>query len=442
MSRLDTRGFMDGALRAFDVADRYFQRKDDAQYRRERDTENDRRYNESLNLRHAEETRRQTQFEDLYGVDGQGGALAQDRARQSESHEQTLKLRDAQLANANSAKRRNDYLHQQEQKSVYINENAPLLNAGWQRFMETGETDAVFDDERVKGGAYDPRRYLDPELNHAADVLEANIPKVINGEGDFNDPELKAAFSSFYQSNLKAAVGQKDPKTGKAIKQVRWGGLTFANDIQPELEGEQPGLVITADVMYEGDDEWVARPITQGRSTADDDNVKVIPLEHALQDITGQLKLRRQASLSPTYRSVFHPKGKDTEKDLRKALLDVEKQRSEALKELSIGSTPEQLEAMNQHYDGQAQKVRALFNDEPQMPSSPPTHDIDQWAGNDANKHGFLNALREKGQEVAGVDVATIDLAYKDQINKQKAAKSEQLAGQIRTENAKRYASR
>lgn len=438
---LDTRGFMDTALRTFDLADRYYQRQEDRDYRRQRDRENDRRYDEALTLRNAEEQRRQQRHDDLYGVNGKGGWLEEQRALTAETQKQTMAFRDAQISYAYAAKRRNEYLLQQEKKTAFIQENAPLLDAGWQRFITTGEVDNVFDDERVKGGAYDPRRYMDPKLNEAADVLEQKIPQVINGDIDPNEPALKSALSTFYESNLQGSVGQKDPQSGKTIKQVKWGGMTLAADILPEMEGDQPGIVITADVQYEESDEWVPRPITQGRSTAHDDHVKVIPLEHALQDITGQLKLRRHAQLSPAYQSMFRRASKDDKKDYRRAVMDIEKQRNEALRELSVLGTEEQAVAVNQHYDGQLKKVQALFSGQEMATSTVPEPAI-EWAGEDANKQAFLKALKAKGEDLSEVDVAILERAYQDQINKQKSAKAEQLAGQIRTENAKRYTSR
>lgn len=438
---LDTRGFMDTALRTFDLADRYYQRQEDRDYRRQRDRENDRRYDEALTLRNAEEQRRQQRHDDLYGVNGKGGWLEEQRALTAETQKQTMAFRDAQISYAYAAKRRNEYLLQQEKKTAFIQENAPLLDAGWQRFITTGEVDNVFDDERVKGGAYDPRRYMDPKLNEAADVLEQKIPQVINGDIDPNEPALKSALSTFYESNLQGSVGQKDPQSGKTIKQVKWGGMTLAADILPEMEGDQPGIVITADVQYEGSDEWVPRPITQGRSTAHDDHVKVIPLEHALQDITGQLKLRRHAQLSPAYQSMFRRASKDDKKDYRRAVMDIEKQRNEALRELSVLGTEEQAVAVNQHYDGQLKKVQALFSGQEMATSTVPEPAI-EWAGEDANKQAFLKALKAKGEDLSEVDVAVLERAYQDQISKQKSAKAEQLAGQIRTENAKRYTSR
>ncbi|WP_407330543.1 hypothetical protein [Enterovibrio sp. 27052020O] len=445
MSGLDTRGFMDGALRAYDIADRHFERKEDRALRAEQMAKSEQRAEQEMSLRMAEEQRRTDAHAFNYGEDGQGGALRQAQALKEKEYAHSGKLRDAQIAQAESARQQNEYQLTQQKKTAFITENSPILQTGWQRFIDGGETDEIFDNELIKGSAYDPRRYLDPELNKAADVLEAKMPMVIKGQADFNDPELKTALTTFYKSNLNASVGQKDPKTGQVIKDARWGGMTFAKDINPEMDGDQPGIVITTEVNY-GDDKWVPRPVTSRRSADADDTVKVIPLEQAMQDITGQLKLRRQAMVSPAYKAVFQTKdgekdNKAIEKEYRGAYLEIEKKRSDALSNL-MNPTPESQAEINSLFDEQQAKMKSLyFPQEGGEPAPKPTP-FNQWAGNDANKRAFITALEGKYGDLSQFDEQTVARAYTDQVNKAKSAKAEQVAGQIRVDAAKQYASR
>ncbi|MDD1795774.1 hypothetical protein LRP50_21880 [Enterovibrio sp. ZSDZ42] len=290
MSRLDTRGFMDGALRAYDIVDRKLSRDEDREIRKQQLEKSNQRADQQMALRMADEERRTQAHEYQYGVDGEGGALRQAQA-------QNEKLFDANLAAAHSRKNLSDYQLSQQRKSVFINENAPLLQTGWQRWMQGGDIDDIFNHETIKGGAYDPRRYLDPDFDKAANTLETALPKLAKGKGDINAPEVKSALNTFYKSNLQASVGATDPKTGKTIQDARWGEVTFAKDINPELEGDQPGLVLTAEVNY-GGEEWVPKPITERRSTDVGDHVKVIPIELAMQET--------MASIAK-YGCVFHP---------------------------------------------------------------------------------------------------------------------------------------
>ncbi|CZF79749.1 hypothetical protein [Grimontia marina] len=449
MGKLDTRGFMDTALRSFDVADRYFTRQEDREYQRLRDAKHDERFDQQMALRHAQDQRAQQAHEDKYGVDGEGGWLAVQRQREGELHEKNLSLREAQIANTKSGQRRSDYLFQQDKRKAYIQENAPLLETAWQRYQKTGDIDEVFESEHIKGGVYDPRRWFDEELDGAAGTLEQRIPLVMKGEIGLDDQELNTALSVFYRSNLIASVGQTDPKTGKVIKDVQWGGATFSRDINPDMAGDQPGLVVHASMQYEGEDGRHMRPITEGRSTDPGDKVKVIPLDAVMQDITGQLKMRRQAQLSPAYQSLF--RGKETkaqaveqkamEKEYRSAVLELEKERRKTKRE-SLEQTPEAFDLIDKEFDEQRTFLDTMYK-KGQLPrQSSPADAYEQWAADDPNKQGFLNALKERGQDFTQFDVQTLERAYTNEVNKQKAANAEAIAGKIRTENAKRYASR
>lgn len=192
MARLDTRGFMDGALRGFDMADRHFARKD------ARDTRNQglrmaqESHEANLSLREAQAKRAEEQHAYLYGEDGKGGALrdAADRSRRKE---------EAQIGAHQSRKNLSDYQLRQHQKAVFLTENAPLIQTGWQRWLQGGDADEIFDSKLIKGSAYDPRRYLDPAIVEAGEVLETRLPGILHGNGDLNDPALKQALGAFYQ---------------------------------------------------------------------------------------------------------------------------------------------------------------------------------------------------------------------------------------------------
>lgn len=429
---LDTRGFMDGALRAYDVADRYYQRKEDRKLQKEQ-LEQDREAREQrMSLRQAQEQRRQKKFEYNYGEDGQGGALR-------DKQERNKKLFDAKLKNQQTQQELNEYQLNQQKRTQFIQENSPLIQKGWKRWMDSGEIDSVLDNEMIAGSAYDPRRYLDPEVNKAGELLETKLPAVLDGKADFNDPEIKSALNTIYSKNIKASIGQKDPRTGKVIKDARWGGVTLAADINPEMEGEQPGLVITTEVSY-GDDKWVPKPVTEGRGTGDE-QVKVIPLEQAMQDLTGQLAMRRQAMASPAYNSMFEQKGKDdgTTKAYRKDLVSIAKEEAKALADLEkeaagLGSDGEsKIESararIKSTFDQQRARLKQTYGMEQEgqagdgggNPQTPPA--IQQWAESDPNKGQFLQALQQKGYKLEGYDPETIENAYQAQLRKAREAK-------------------
>jgi hypothetical protein len=445
---LDTRGFMDGALRAYSIADRHYQRKEDRKLQKEQ-LEQDREAREQrMSLRQAEERRRQKQFEYNYGEDGQGGALR-------DKQERDKKLFDARLKSQQTQQELSEYQLGQQKRTHFIQENSPLIQKGWKRWIDSGEIDPVLDNEMIAGSAYDPRRYLDPEVNKAGELLETKLPAVLDGKADFNDPEIKSALNTIYSKNIKASIGQNDPRTGKVIKDARWGGVTLAADINPEMEGEQPGLVITTEVNY-GDDKWVPKPVTEGRGTGDE-QVKVIPLEQAMQDLTGQLAMRRQAMASPAFKSVFGGKDAEVDDAYQKEMASIESDRSKALAKLyseqnGFDTKPEDIKQkeseINRIYDQRLSRVAQQYGIEHpdagglDESSTGVPAEVEQWATDDPRKQYFLKALKQKGHALSGYDVQTIERAFNDQLAKQKAEKSSEVASSLRAQHAQRYADR
>lgn len=445
---LDTRGFMDGALRAYSIADRHYQRKEDRELQKEQLEQDREARDQRMSLRQAEEERRQKQFEYNYGKDGQGGALR-------EKQERDEKLFDARLKSQHTQQELNEYHLNQQKRTQFIQENSPLIQKGWKRWMDSGEIDPVLDNEMIAGSAYDPRRYLDPEVNQAGELLEEKLPAVIDGKADFNDPEIKSALNTIYSQNIKASIGQKDPRTGKVIKDARWGGVTLAADINPEMGGEQPGLVITTEVSY-GDDKWVPKPVTEGRGTGDE-QVKVIPLDQAMQDLTGQLAMRRQSMASPAFKSVFGGKSAEVDDAYQKEMASIESDRSKALAKLyseqnGFDTKPEDIKQkeseINRIYDQRLSRVSQQYGIEnpdagglDESPAKVPA-EVEQWATDDPRKRYFLKALKQKGHRISGYDVQTIERAFNDQLAKQKAEKSSEVANSLRAQHAQRYADR
>ncbi len=190
-----------------------------------------------------------------------------------------------------------------------------------------------------------------------------------------------------------------------------------------------------------GGDEWVPKPVTERRSTENDDFVKVIPLETAMQDITGQLALRRQAMASPAYQTLFERQGKDGRKQdsamakqYRDAYLALEKERSRALAN-QLAPTEESTHALNRQFDEQQARLRRLYGregEQPQGATSPEQTSLADWVGDDANKAGFLRALEDRGEDIRQLPVAQLDAAYNDELAKLKARKEKAVAEQVR----------
>lgn len=440
---LDTRGFMDGALRGFDMMERHYDRKDRKADRKdslriaqEQRDENDRRYNQSV----ERQDRLDAQSNERYTKDQARIAKLDEREDQRYKDRTSRQNRaDAVAAEAHKSQSEfNKVKLAQLQRQQFLADNAVLLDAGWSKYQQTGEVDPIFEDPNVKGGAYDIMRYTPKVLTSFRNV-EVNMPKVLSGE--LNADSLVGDLDNIYRTNLDAVVGSKDA-SGKVIASTKLARVTQQADIDPKREGEQPGLVLAMEVFYEDGSSGGIRPVTNNRSTGADDSVMVIPLESAMKDLTGQLSMARKVATSPYYEKLFLA-GKSTKeqreigKEYRNAVNDVHTEYGKAkskLLEVSVTMSPEQVKLQQEALDADL-KLRLGQIDTMYGKSAPTGSDASpapnpapsaaknapylSWANN-KDKANFVNGLLDKGQDLSTVTPEMLDAAFKSVVETKK----------------------
>ncbi|SMY34307.1 hypothetical protein [Photobacterium andalusiense] len=425
---LDTRGFMDGALRGFDLMERRYDRQDRKEDRQrslrqadEDRAENKRRYTDSV----ERQSRLDSTNEERYQA-----AQVKDEHRYKDQLSRQNRI-ESRSAEANKSRiEYNNTRTSQLKRQQFLSDNSVLLDAGWQKFQKTGELDAIFDDPNVKNGAYDIRRYT-PQLLTSFENIEANMPKVLSGE--MSADSLVDDLDAIYRPNLNAAVGSKDA-SGKVIASTKLARVTQQADIDPNREGDQPGLVLGMEVFYEDGSSGGIRPVTKNRSTDKNDGVMVIPLESAMNDLTGQMNMARKASSSQYYNKLFKSQDSKTsrefEKEYRKAVNDVysnsEKTKAKLLESAGGMMTPElkqQIESLDDQVKTRLGQVDSLYN---KQGNYSPKNDIDKpqpayktWA-TDANKQAFIDALAKRGEDLSKATPEVLDAAYTSLINNKK----------------------
>ncbi|SIO96088.1 hypothetical protein [Vibrio spartinae] len=441
---LDTRGFADGALRGFEVMDNYYRRQHSLKQADEQMTmarENQaislKAHDQQMKLAQERSDRERSEFDAKYGTVGEdgeriGGWLAKQRAQQG-------KVADAQLAASQSKQKLSDYQLNQAQKTNYIRDNLPLVQNAWKRYNDSGEVDPVLDNEYIRGSAYDPRRYLSKKVNHAFDVIESKLPQIAQGQVKSDDPDFVSALGVMYEGQVKASIGQQDPITGKTIRDAKLGGVHLANDIDPNQLGDQPGIVLTTMVDY-GDGKWVAKPVTNNRSTDLNDTVKVIPLNRAMKDITSQLALRRQAASSDAYKQVFG-KSRQNQSKYDDAIVALEKEKMKAIAQVLSPESEagqKQIAAINAQFDASAQNLqqRLLGEQRSNARTTTGTTQVPQWAGGNPVKLKFARALQANGYDVGQMPKADLDDAWKAERESRLAADNSQLVGQYKNRGA------
>lgn len=143
--------------------------------------------------------------------------------------------------------------------------------------------------EGVRNGNIDPKianefsqrfdvdwtNYVDPEFGQSLQVLEG----AVQGKVKMQSPEFRSAFGRVFRKEINKNVGEKT-KDGATIAEKRLRGVYPAPDGQ--------GIMVDLDVLEQTKDgeRWRSAPVTDNRSAADE-NVKLIPLEKALEKLQG-----------------------------------------------------------------------------------------------------------------------------------------------------------
>ena len=424
---LDTRGIADGFIRGFEAADGYYNRQramglreEDARMRKESHQVGLKSLDQQMRLRDIQEQRAQGQYEHgLRAYDDQQKLIAQQEKRNQEAHSANMELKDASTS-------LHKFRLEHEKRAAFVGENMPLIQSKWQDLANGGDDFSVFDAPEIKGSAYDPRRYLDPKLQQAREVIEDRMQNTAGIDGFFSDPKAVEAVGAFYEPNVKQVIGTKSAD-GRVIKNAKLGGVHLAQDISPDIPGDQPGIVMSIDVDY-GDGKWVRKPVTENRSSAQNDFVKVIPLEHAMQDLMGQMKYAKMATFTNAYQQQFgvpDDGSNQMEAEKRKALLDIDKAEAKALEAGEL--TPE----LQQQYDGIRERISQRYvsgsngNNQLNTTMEQPVNPIQQWA-NDENKQAFLSELGEI-MPLDDVPIETIEQMYQDVTQEKRASELEEF---------------
>ncbi len=88
------------------------------------------------------------------------------------------------------------------------------------------------------------------------------------------------------------------------IKDKEYLRHDFVADIDPNREGDQPGVVVGLKVTYEyGTTKTV--PVTEIRMASGNEAVKVVPLDALMKDVTGQIHMAKQFFTNEHYANLF-----------------------------------------------------------------------------------------------------------------------------------------
>ncbi|MGR5115028.1 hypothetical protein C5F63_00520 [Photobacterium damselae subsp. damselae] len=372
--KLDSRGVMDGAMKGFALMDNYYANQDAKTERKEAKEENTRRYEEGLRRADEQLKREQDWREESVARDEKWKEKTWERDEARYKTERTdARRREARASRLQQAQiDLSQYRLEREKKAQFIQDNTLALDHEWKVYGETGDHGELLDNPYIKGSFLDPRTYT-PEKVKAYENLSTAMPHLLNGRAKID--ALIPDLATVYQDDIRKVIGQKDSSGQKTITDAELSNVRLAADINPELKGDQPGLVFGLKVTYD-DGTTAVKPVTEMRSSHPEDSPRVIPIESAMKELTARMKLARLASTNPYYSKIFTPdydKGlKALEKEKRTALLGIEKSYNKSLMELeknALGgsASKESIAALNVQREASIERVNALYGVSPEQ---------------------------------------------------------------------------
>ena len=410
-------GLAEGFLAGFNTMDRY-----------QRGQKEDERMDKAMSLRDAmwqNEQERQKVADERYQGELEYGkgrdkladarydrqlALTERQVKSSEARAGAAERR----ATAQEARQQQEYEWQKTQrdKQLFQQENLPIIQSGWQAVAEGKDPGEKFwgvvRDPRA--GSFNPERYLQQDYAEAGKTFvtyAGNLvrqaqdgkldPTTPEGHAAVNNPDFIKAAGTIYQDEVSKGVGDIDPESGKTItgKQL--------NNIMITPDGR--GVVLGVEVTYD-DGSKAVRPVTNNRTSAPDDQPKVIPINDFLKPAYQRAALAKHmiGNADQLRTSLGLTAGPD-QAGYKKAVTELEKQHGQNRARISA-SNAEDKDLQQEALDAQLEQSKAALADTYGMTSKAdaPRQEapIKEWTGGDperlqfvkeANQHGKLSGL-------------------------------------------------
>ena len=243
--------FVDGALKGFEMMERYQARKDNKARLADMDKRNEQRYQDGLDRQaKLDEERKANREQDVAYRKSQAKATADYRNSTLEANQQQRQWQQ----------------NYQTQQDIW-EKDQPAIPLAWQSFRETGQIPEDLNDVLSRNKGMDPRTYMKPEYREAVKGLSTKLDTVIKSGNmaQANSPETIKLFDGVFGDKIKASIGQYDEAVKSKIANVEFAGFVPA-------EREDGSVALALQVTYENGSKKV-KPMTKGRTSEGDDPV-------------------------------------------------------------------------------------------------------------------------------------------------------------------------
>lgn len=433
-------GLAEGFLAGFNTMDRYQrgQKEDermeksmglrDAMWQNEQERQKvaDERYQSELAYREGRDKLADAKYDKQF-------ALTERQMKASEARAGAAERRAA----AQEARQQQEYEWQKtlRDKQLFQQENLPIIQSGWQAVTEGKDPGqqfwSVVRDPRA--GSFNPERYLQQDYAEAGKTFvtyagnlvrqaqEGKLdPTTPEGHAAVNNPDFIKAAGTLYQDEVSKGVGDIDPESGKTItgKQL--------NNIMITPDGR--GVVLGVEVTYD-DGSKAVRPVTNNRTSAPDDQPKVIPINDFLKPAYQRAALAKHmiGNAEQLRVSLGLSAGPD-DAGFKKAVTELEKQHGQNKARISA-SNAEDKDLQQEALDAQFERSKASLADtygKTRIAEAPRQEaPIKEWTGGDPERLQFVKEANQHGKLSSLLDSpAKMNMAF--ELWRQQAAKQRQ----------------
>lgn len=243
--------FVDGALKGFNMMERYKNNEFERNRLSQLDERDERRYQHKLERQAKQDKIEQQRYEEK-------------SAREDKELNSLMDYRDKTLKNTQGEREwQQNYQIQQQQ---YKKDQGDIA-LGWQAFREYGEIPETLEEVFKRNPTKDPRRYTDPDLRENVKQLHGMLGEAIKtGQlSKVNDPTFVNLFNTAFKEKISASVGQYDEVVGSKIADVNFAGFV-------PTERKDGSVALLLQVTYENGAKE-QKPMTKGRTSQSDDPV-------------------------------------------------------------------------------------------------------------------------------------------------------------------------
>ena len=445
-------GLAEGFLAGFNTMDRY-----------QRGQQEEERLDKAMSLRDAmwqNEQERQkvadTRYQEELGYNRGRDKVADERAdRQFALTERQVKSAEARAnaserrAAASEARQQQEYEWQRElrNKQLFQQENMPIIQSGWQAVAEGRDPGdqfwGVVRDPRAS--SFNPERYLQQDyaeagkifVTHAGDLMrqaqEGMLdPSTPEGHAEVNDPAFIQAAGTLYQDEINKGVGDIDPESGKIIKAKKLSNIMVTPDAR--------GVVLGVKVTYD-DGSTAIRPVTNNRTSAPDDQPKVILLNDFLKPAYQRAALsKHMISNADQLRTALGLTMGPDQAGYKKAIAALEKQHGQNRARVSASTTEDkelQLESLDKQLEQSKDTIADVYGMTSKVPEPKQEAPLKAWTRGDPERLQFVKEAHEHGKLSSLIENPTLmntafELWSQQGLARKKAEQASETAGRLR----------